>query len=130
MSARKLTFSLLVLYGFFQVHAELNCYRTNGLLASTDIQPCSRNLPSGSHSACCNLGKNPTDICMAGGLCYRQDGTDGNFLIFAVGCTDPTGKDPSCQQYCTGKSQEKGLQALRASLILASIAAENELQLF
>ena len=45
-----------------------------------NIQPSNQNLLSGTYSACCNLGKDLTDICMGGGLCYRQDSPDGNFF--------------------------------------------------
>jgi hypothetical protein len=41
--------------------------------------PALHDLPSGSNSACCNLGKNPPDICLGGGLCQRMDSTEGNF---------------------------------------------------
>jgi hypothetical protein len=81
------------------------CYRTNGIVGTDDIQPCYNNLAPGAQSACCNLGKSPPDLCLAGGLCYRQDGTDGNFLIYAVGCTDQLGTDAACQQYCTSDGE-------------------------
>jgi len=80
--------------------ASTSCYRTNGQLGTVDIQPCFSDAGSGHYSPCCNLGKTPPDLCLAGGLCYRQDGTDGNFLIYAVGCTDLSGRDSACQQYC------------------------------
>ena len=59
--------------------------------------------PAGSQSACCNLGENPADICLGGGLCEDEETNNGNAMIFAVGCTDPSGEDPNCQQYCTGE---------------------------
>jgi hypothetical protein len=76
------------------------CYRTNGVAGTDDIQPCHKNLARGAQSACCNLGKSPPDLCLAGGLCYRRDGYDGNALIYAVGCMDQLGTDMACQQYC------------------------------
>jgi hypothetical protein len=85
---------------FFQANAASPCYLQNGNLANGDFQPCTNTQPSGSNRACCNLGKTPPDICLGGGLCQRMDATDGNFVIYAVGCTDPTGKDPVCPQYC------------------------------
>ena len=79
----------------------MTCYRPNGLAATSDLKPCNPDLVSaGKHSPCCNTGKSPPDLCLAGGLCYRQDGYDGNFLLYAVGCTDSTGADAACQQYC------------------------------
>jgi hypothetical protein len=96
---------ILVLAAFslyFPAEAALPCYMTNGNLATSDFQPCYSDLSQGSNSPCCNLGKIPPDICLGGGLCQRMDATgdDGNFVIYAVGCTDPSGKDPVCQQYC------------------------------
>jgi hypothetical protein len=88
------------LFHFFPANAGSPCYMLNGDLATSDFQPCTSNLPSGSNSACCNMGKNPPDICLGGGLCQRMDSTEGNFVIYAVGCTDRSGKDPACPQYC------------------------------
>ncbi|OBT76063.1 hypothetical protein VF21_03492 [Pseudogymnoascus sp. 05NY08] len=76
------------------------CYGVNGSLQSSDIKPCTADLPAGSHVACCNLTKDPPDICIGGGLCYSQDGNTIAQLLTAYGCTDPTGKDPACQRYC------------------------------
>jgi hypothetical protein len=108
---RKHCFPILILHYLLRGCATQSCYLPNGLAADSDIQPCISdrvNLPAGSHSACCNLGKTPKDFCMTGGLCYRRDAPDGNFMIYAVGCTDPTGKDASCQQYCTGELNALG----------------------
>ena len=88
------------LFYFFPASAVSPCYMLNGDLANNDFQPCTSDLPSGSNSACCNMGKNPPDICLGGGLCQRMDSPEGNFVIYAVGCTDRSGKDPACQQYC------------------------------
>jgi hypothetical protein len=85
---------------FFAANAASPCYMLNGNLATSEFQPCNSNLPSGSNSACCNLGKSPPDICLGGGLCQRMDSTEANFAIYAVGCTDRTGKDAACPQYC------------------------------
>ncbi len=107
-------FPFLILNYLLSAYADLSCYLPNGLLADSNIRPCIPNLvnrPPGSNSACCNLGKNPPDICMGGGLCYRQDSPDGNFMIYAVGCTDPTGKDASCQQYCTRELNSLGAES-------------------
>ncbi|OBT50839.1 hypothetical protein VE04_08873, partial [Pseudogymnoascus sp. 24MN13] len=76
------------------------CYGVNGSLQSSDIKPCQADLPAGSHVACCNLTKDPPDICIGGGLCYSQDGNTIAQLLVAYGCTDPTGKDVACQTYC------------------------------
>jgi hypothetical protein len=84
----------------FCASAASQCYTLNGDLATNDFQPCTTDLPSGSNSVCCNLGKNPPDICLGGGLCQRMDSTEGNFVIYAVGCTDRSGKDAACPQYC------------------------------
>jgi len=97
-----LTFCLT--YHFGASVALAQCYWLSGGAATSDVQPCSGNLASGSHSACCNLGKNPPDICLGGGLCQRMDATDGNFMIYAVGCTDRSGKDAACPQYCPSAS--------------------------
>jgi hypothetical protein len=88
------------LFHFFPANAVSTCYMLNGDIATSDFQPCTSNLPSGSNSACCNTGKNPPDICLGGGLCQRMDSPEGNFVIYAVGCTDRSGKDPACPQYC------------------------------
>lgn len=84
----------------FAANAAPPCYWLNGNLATSDFQPCNSNIPLGSNSACCNLGKSSPDICLGGGLCQRTDTTEANFAIYAVGCTDPTGKDAVCPQYC------------------------------
>jgi hypothetical protein len=88
------------LFHFSLANAVSPCYMLNGDLATSDFQPCTGNLPSGSNSACCNMGKSPPDICLGGGLCQRMDSRDGNFVIYAVGCTDRSGKDPVCPRYC------------------------------
>jgi hypothetical protein len=88
------------LFHLFSANAVSPCYMLNGDLATSDFQPCTSNLPSGSNSACCNMGKNPPDICLGGGLCQRMDSPEGNFVIYAVGCTDRSGKDPACPRYC------------------------------
>ncbi|PMD52695.1 uncharacterized protein K444DRAFT_619406 [Hyaloscypha bicolor E] len=82
------------------------CYWSDGTLAPSTIQPCNSNLPEGSYSACCSLGRTPPDVCFSSGLCLTGNSYTSNGLIFANGCTDPTGKDPSCQQYCTNRSTE------------------------
>lgn len=93
--------SLTILFlQFLLARGTSQCYMLNGDLATNDFQPCNGNLASGSNSPCCNLGKNPPDICLGGGLCQRMDSVEGNFLIYAVGCTDRTGKDAACPQYC------------------------------
>ena len=80
------------------------CYGVNGVLHSSDIQPCNADLPAGSHVACCNLTKSPPDICVGGGLCLSQEGNTIADLLWAQGCTDPTGKDVACQSYCESES--------------------------
>jgi len=88
------------LFHFLPAYAVPPCYMLNGDLATSDFQPCTSNVLPGSNSACCNTGKNPPDICLNGGLYQRMDSLEGNFLIYAVGCTDRSGKDPACPQYC------------------------------
>lgn len=78
------------------------CYWSNGMLANSDFKPCNQDRPVGSHSACCNLGKSPADVCLGGGLCEDEE-TNDVALIYAVGCTDASGEDPNCQQYCIGE---------------------------
>jgi hypothetical protein len=79
------------------------CYWSNGMLANSDFRPCNPDRPADSQSACCNLGKSPADICLGGGLCEDEETNNGNSMIYAVGCTDPSGEDPNCQQYCIGE---------------------------
>jgi hypothetical protein len=95
---------ILIFLKVWLASASSQCYMLNGDLATADFRPCTSNLASGSNSACCNLGKNPPDICLGGGLCQRMDSTEGNFLIYAVGCTDKSGKDAACPQYCPSSS--------------------------
>lgn len=82
---------------------EQKCYGVNGVLQSADIQPCTADLPAGSHAACCNLAKNPPDLCVGGGLCYSQDSRTIAELLVAYGCTDPTGDDAACRKYCASE---------------------------
>lgn len=91
---------LLALLAGSATAQEQKCYGVNGSLQSSDIKPCQADLPAGSHVACCNLTKDPPDICIGGGLCYSQDGNTIAQLLVAYGCTDPTGKDVACQTYC------------------------------
>jgi hypothetical protein len=95
---------ILIFLHVWLASSSSQCYMLNGDLATADFQPCTSSLASGSNSACCNLGKNPPDICLGGGLCQRMDSTEGNFMIYAVGCTDKSGKDPACPQYCPSSS--------------------------
>jgi hypothetical protein len=78
------------------------CYFNDGSLAAA-YQPC--NSSSSTHSACCNLGSPPgnsADFCLSTGLCFWQKASASTGLIYANGCTDQTGRDPNCQQICTG----------------------------
>lgn len=108
-----LTTALLLLFALPRA-STATCFRPDGVVGDADIQPCHADLPTGSNSACCNLGKSPSDLCLSGGLCYRQDGYDGNALIYAVGCTDVTGADKACQQYCPTGETTAFLWALNA----------------
>lgn len=83
--------------------AQQTCYGTNGTLAISNIEPCNKDAPAGTHVACCDLGKSPPDICVNGGLCMRQDNTAVDDMIYAVGCTDQTGDAAECQQFCRGR---------------------------
>ncbi|KAE9376028.1 hypothetical protein N431DRAFT_481197 [Stipitochalara longipes BDJ] len=96
---------VLFLHHVLLANATSQCYMVNGDIATSDFVPCTSNLPAGSNSACCNLGKTPPDICLGSGLCQRMDSPEANFLIYAVGCTDQTGKDAACPQYCPNTAQ-------------------------
>lgn len=96
-------FVIAILYHFLITSATPPCYYSDGTIASSNYQPCNSNLSSGSHSACCALGRTPADVCFSSGLCLTGSAYNSNGLIFANGCTDPTGQDRSCQQYCTSK---------------------------
>ena len=82
--------------------AQQTCYGTNGTLITDRVGSCNPNAPDGVHVACCDLGKSPPDMCIEGGLCYRQDGENVNALFYADGCTDETGEAAACQQFCRG----------------------------
>ena len=74
------------------------------MLANSDFKPCNPDRPAGSQSACCNLWKSPVDIYLGGGLYEDEETNNGNAMIFAVGCTDPSGKDPRATAGVSGIS--------------------------
>jgi len=76
------------------------CYYADGSAAPVNYLPCG-NVTSGANSPCCN--SDHSDICMSSGFCVSPNPEAANSLIWASGCTDWTGKDQNCQQYCTGK---------------------------
>ncbi|KAK6540645.1 hypothetical protein TWF694_008040 [Orbilia ellipsospora] len=97
----------LILLAFPSISiAATQCYFNDGTEAP-GYSACNSNQSGNSHSACCNLG-NPqrgrADVCLTSGLCFWQQSTSSNGFLFANGCTDPTGQDPSCQQLCTGRN--------------------------
>ena len=80
------------------------CYFNDGSQAPSDYRPCNSSVQAGAHSPCCILGTSPgnsEDYCLTTGLCFWQKATESTSFVFASGCTDQTGKDPSCQQVCT-----------------------------
>jgi hypothetical protein len=82
---------------FTAVASTTQCYYANGSYAPNNIVPCWNN---STHAACCNAANG--DICMTSGLCVSPNLSPSNGLIWANGCTDQSGTDPSCQQYCRG----------------------------
>lgn len=82
---------------FTAVASATQCYYANGSYAPSNVVPCWNN---SNHAACCNAANR--DICMSSGLCVSPNLEPSNGLIWANGCTDQSGADPSCQQYCTG----------------------------
>ncbi|KAF3928328.1 hypothetical protein AA313_de0209899 [Arthrobotrys entomopaga] len=95
---------ILLAFPSFTV-AATQCYFNDGTEAP-GYSACNSNLSPNSHSACCNLGnprRGSADICLTSGLCFWQQATTSTGFIFANGCTDPTGQDPSCQQICKGR---------------------------
>src|SRR5579871_4128604 len=88
-------------------YASRPCYYVNGTLAPSSFQPCNPNTAVGMYSACCNLTATPPDFCLSSGLCFSQISSSSNGLIYAYGCTDATGNDGSCQQYCRGKRKSQ-----------------------
>src|SRR5579862_602086 len=86
--------------------ASPQCYFNDGSPA-TGYQPCNSDIQAGSYSACCSLGSAPGsnggDVCLSSGLCFWQGASQSTGFIFADGCTDQTGKNPNCQQICTGE---------------------------
>lgn len=109
---KKATYTMLYrILVLLSIHAcdvvSTQCYWINGAQATSDFQPCNSNVAAGSQSYCCNLGKSPADTCLGSGLCQRQDAGSSDYLIYAVGCTDPTGKNANCPQYCAGELNSK-----------------------
>ncbi|EPS40833.1 hypothetical protein H072_5294 [Dactylellina haptotyla CBS 200.50] len=86
--------------------AASQCYFNDGTMANGYFA-CNENRPAGTHSPCCNI-RNPRvsniDICLESGLCLWQQAQVSNDFLFANGCTDPTGRDANCQQFCTGRN--------------------------
>jgi hypothetical protein len=81
--------------------ADSQCYFTSNTEGvTTNYEPCVADLPGGQHTSCCLIQNG--DVCMSTGLCMfvNQTFAPGMFFFWANGCTDPTGKDPACQQWC------------------------------
>ncbi|KAL3485042.1 hypothetical protein BJX62DRAFT_243373 [Aspergillus germanicus] len=73
-----------------------DCFLMSGKNASTSHQPCTPNLSSSDHSACCAT---ETDTCLSSGLCIASTG-----LIYESGCTDPTWESEACPHVCPDAS--------------------------
>ena len=94
-AARRSALSLILIFSFF-LHVRGTCYLQNGAHADYTVLPCN---PDSEVSACCALNKTSPDICMDSGLCYATDG-EVQGRMYQVGCTDASGKDAACPQYC------------------------------
>jgi hypothetical protein len=73
-----------------------NCYTPNGLLMSSDYQPCK--LDSG-HSMCCASNRTTKNVnhCVQHYLCADGDSN----ILWRESCTDPTWQDDACLKLCT-----------------------------
>ena len=93
---------LLVLFFAKRVLCEAQCFGIGGQKSSAT--PCNSDATgsNGSHSACCDESKQ--EACLSTGLCYATQRSD-NITFWAEGCTDPSGLDPLCPQYCGVNSQ-------------------------
>ncbi|CAK7211419.1 hypothetical protein SCUCBS95973_001108 [Sporothrix curviconia] len=79
------------------VLADAQCYAINGQKSSGSPCNAAATGQAGSHAACCDESKQ--EACLATGVCFATQRSDNN-TFWAEGCTDPTGLDPSCPQYC------------------------------
>ncbi|KAH8894194.1 hypothetical protein GQ53DRAFT_858863 [Thozetella sp. PMI_491] len=81
---------------------DAQCFGVGGQKSSAT--PCNSDATgtNGSHSSCCDETKQ--EACLSTGLCYAAQRND-NITFWAEGCTDPSGLDPSCPQYCGATSQ-------------------------
>ncbi|CAK7201699.1 hypothetical protein SEUCBS139899_004408 [Sporothrix eucalyptigena] len=84
------------------VVADAQCYAINGQKSSGSPCNAAATGQAGSHAACCDESKQ--EACLATGICFATQRSDNN-TFWAEGCTDPTGLDPSCPQYCGTASQ-------------------------
>jgi Fe-S cluster biogenesis protein NfuA len=73
-----------------------DCFLMSGKNATASHQPCTPNLSSSEHSACCATA---TDTCLSSGLCIASTG-----LIYESGCTDPTWESDACPHVCPDAS--------------------------
>ncbi|KAJ4351517.1 uncharacterized protein N0V89_006860 [Didymosphaeria variabile] len=96
-----LIFSLLLQLVF----AEQKCYALNGTQLGDAYGPCN---PDAKHSGCCAIhhSAGSVELCLSNGLCMA---TKNEYMgtIWQTGCTDPTGKDPSCPKMCPDTPQIK-----------------------
>lgn len=78
--------------------AERQCYALNGTQLGDEYGACN---PDATHSGCCAINRTAgsADLCLSNGLCMA---TNNKYMgtIWQSGCTDPTGKDPSCPKVC------------------------------
>ncbi|KAL5387201.1 hypothetical protein DPSP01_003812 [Paraphaeosphaeria sporulosa] len=91
--------SFLVLFFFLQFTiAERKCYALDGTQLGDSYGACDT---SAKHSGCCAVhgAAGAVDLCLSNGLCMA---TNEKYMgtIWQVGCTDPTGMDPSCPEMC------------------------------
>lgn len=89
--------SLLLLFHLPCVLADAQCYAINGQKSSGSPCNAAATGQAGSHAACCDESKQ--EACLATGVCFATQRSDNN-TFWAEGCTDPTGLDPACPQYC------------------------------
>ncbi|ERT02967.1 uncharacterized protein SPSK_09296 [Sporothrix schenckii 1099-18] len=88
---------LLFLINLPHAVADAQCYAVNGQKSSGTPCNAAATGQSGSHAACCDESKQ--EACLATGVCFATQRSDNN-TFWAEGCTDPTGLDPACPQYC------------------------------
>ncbi|KAL1902992.1 hypothetical protein Sste5346_000904 [Sporothrix stenoceras] len=89
--------TILLLVHFPSTLADAQCYAINGQKSSGTPCNAAATGQADSHAACCDESKQ--EACLATGVCFATQRSDNN-TFWAEGCTDPTGLDPACPQYC------------------------------